>query len=1066
MVGAREVSGLRPPLGGTRRAKALTRVVTSGVLRYASRMIPRLAADGGLRPDYRDLLHELRSQGFRGEIRTDYATRLVSATDNSVYQVLPQAVVFPAAAEDVELLLRLLQRPTFRQIKVSPRGGGTGTNGQSLCDGLIVDLSRNLRRILDVDVAAGWVMVEPGVVLDQLNAFLKPHGVFFAPNLSPSSRATLGGMISTDASGKGSRIYGKTSAHILELEVVLIDGTRWVSREMTLAELEEVKRRGDLVGAIYREVDDIVTSHRDRIRQELPKLERFVTGYDLAHVYSEDGQRFNLNSVLAGSEGTLCFITRAKLKLTPLPQHRQLIAVRYGDFDAALRAANVLVASNPGAIETIDDTIVSLARDDAIWHSVSHLVTGADEPPTAAINLVEFESHDPAVVQSKVDELRRQLDTERGLPGKSTGYTVATAPADIAALWNLRKKGVGLLGAAKGQRRPVPFVEDTAVPPERLADYIRDFRALLDAHGLRYGMFGHVDVGCLHVRPALNLRDPGDEQLLRTISDEVVALVSKYGGVLWGEHGKGYRSEYSPVFFGPELYRELRRVKQAFDPENRLNPGKLATPLSSDESLVSIDAVKRGSFDRQIAPQSLETYSVTVNCNGNGACFDWNPDSVMCPSSKVTLDRVHSPKGRAGVMREWLRQVSATGYDAAAPPKPGPLTSLLRGRTSAPDDFSHEVYDAMNGCLACKACATQCPVKVDVPEFRSRFFEHYHTRYRRPLKDYFFASLEKVIWVLALFPRLVNWMFRWRLFSALLRRWVGIVDSPLLGVSTLRKGLRARGAPRYEPERLAALSAEEKQRSVLLLQDAFTSFYEPNVVLAAYDVLTQLGYRVYVLPYRENGKALHVKGFLRAFRRVAARNWKFLEQAANTGIALVGLEPAVTLTYRDEYKLALDGQSPAIEVKLIQEWLAGELTRRGDELPRPPASPADTYRLFGHCTERTAAVRSQKQWQEVFARLGIALEVVDVGCCGMCGAYGHEAVHYEESKGIFAMSWARALPEPPAERARTVVTGHSCRSQIHRFGGFVAHHPLEALAELYALRSARATPSSPLDAAA
>src|SRR5690606_25847243 len=272
---------------------------------------------------------------------------------------------------------------------------------------------------------------------------------------------------------------------------------------------------------------------------------------------------------------------------------------------------------------------------------------------------------------------------------------------------------------------------------------------------------------------------------------------------------------------------------------------------------------------------------------------------------KVTADRIHSPKGRAGVMREWLRQMTASGYDATAPAEPAPLESLLRGREDAPDDFSHEVYDAMNGCLACKACATQCPIKVDVPEFRSRFFEHYHTRYRRPLKDYFFASLEKIIWLLALFPRLVNWMFRWRVFAALLRRWVGIVDSPLLSVSTLRKGLRARGAPRYQPRRLAVLSAEEKQRSVLLLQDAFTSFYEPNVVLAAYDLLTRLGYKVYVLPYRENGKALHVKGFLRAFRKVVKRNLPFLEEATATGIPLVGLEPAVTLTYRDEYKLAL-----------------------------------------------------------------------------------------------------------------------------------------------------------------
>lgn len=1026
-------------------------------------MIPRLASGSGLDPEYRTFLDELRLRGFEGDIQTDYATRLVTATDNSVYQVVPEAVIFPRHADDVARALALLSEPQFRSIKVSPRGGGTGTNGQSLCHGVIMDVSRYMRSIGRVDLEAGWVEVEPGVILDQLNAALKPHGVFFAPNLSPSSRATIGGMISTDACGKGSRIYGKTSEHVLELEVVLLDGTRWVSRELSLDELAEIKQRSDLVGAIHREVDDIVTQNAERIRETLPKLKRFITGYDLAHVRSEDGQRFNLNALLAGSEGTLCFVTRARLKLTPLPKHKQLVAVRYSDFDAALRAASVLVAHNPGAIETIDDTIVSIARDDSIWHTVSHLVEGPGEPPLAAINLVEFESHDPEVVRAKVVELTAVLDAERGLPGKSTGYTIATDPADIGALWSLRKKGVGLLGAAKGLRRPIPFVEDTAVPPENLADYIRDFRALLDRYGLRYGMFGHVDVGCLHVRPALDMRDPEDEKLLRTLSDEVVALVKKYGGVLWGEHGKGYRSEYSPVFFGEELYRELRRVKQVFDPHNQLNPGKLATPLTSNEKLVSVDAVKRGTFDRQIAPASLATYSTTVNCNGNGACFDWNPDSVMCPSARVTADRIHSPKGRAGVMREWLRQMTEAGYDAAAPAEPGGLDSLFRRRQDAPDDFNHEVYDAMNGCLACKACATQCPIKVDVPEFRSRFFEHYHTRYRRPLKDYFFAALEKTIWLLAWFPALVNWVLGSAWFGALLRRFVGIVDSPLLSTATLRRGLRERRAPKYDPIRLAALPDAEKSRSVLLVQDAFTSFYESNVVLAAYDLLTSLGYTVYVLPYRENGKALHVKGFLRHFRSVAERNARFYEVAARTGIPLVGLEPAVTLTYRDEYRHALADRPPQFHVQLIQEWLASELERRGSELPRWAAG--ERFRMFGHCTERTAAVHSQKQWRQIFEKLGGQLDLVNVGCCGMCGAYGHEAAHYEESRGIFAMSWARALPEAPEERARVVATGHSCRSQVKRFGGFVPKHPLEVLAELSAAQRAN-TPARELPAAA
>ena len=508
-------------------------------------MIPYLDPKAQLPRLYHAFLAELPARGFAGEIRTDYATRLVAATDNSVYQIVPHAVVFPKTEDDVALVLAVAHEERFAGVKLSPRGGGTGTNGQSLCDGIIIDVSRHLARVLETNLAEGWVRVEPGVVLDALNARLKPHGVFFAPNLSPSSRATIGGMISTDASGKGSRVYGKTSQHVLALRAVLMDGTVLEARPIDRTELEREKGRKDLTGSIFRTVDDVVTTHAEAIATTLPKIARFLTGYDLAHVWRPDHEgreRFDLTSVVCGSEGTLALVTEATLKLTKLPAHRTLVAIRYPDFDAALRAANVLVRSDPGAIETIDDTIVDLAKKDVIWHAVSHLVAQApSEPPLAAINLVEFESDDPAVVAGKVEALTRALD-EAGEPGWRAGYTVVRDPKDIAALWTLRKKGVGLLGNVSGERRPVPFVEDTAVPPERLADYIREFRAILDRHGLRYGMFGHVDVGCLHVRPALDMRDERDEKLLRTISDEIVALVKRYGGVLWGEHGKGFRS--------------------------------------------------------------------------------------------------------------------------------------------------------------------------------------------------------------------------------------------------------------------------------------------------------------------------------------------------------------------------------------------------------------------------------------------------------------------------------------------------------------------------------------------
>jgi len=1028
-------------------------------------MLPALDPEEGLHRAYREFLGELAKRGLEGEIATDYARRLITATDNSVYQILPQAVICPRSHEDVVRVLALAAEPRYRAITLSPRGGGTGTNGQALTDGIVVDLSRHMAEILEVDLERGWARVQPGVVLDQLNAHLKPHGVFFAPNLSPSNRATIGGMISTDACGKGSRIYGKTSDHILELTSVLLGGVTHRSSELSLDELAVLKADSGIVGRIHREVDAIVAGNRERIAAALPRLKRFLTGYDLAHVYSADEQRFCLNAILAGSEGTLAFVTEAKVRLTPLPKVKTLVAIRYAAFDDALRAAAVLVESNPGAIETVDDKIVGLAREDSIWLEIAHLVDGRNEPPTKAINLVEFESDDATVVRSKVASLVETLSAARGRPTAATGFTIAKEPKDIAALWTLRKKGVGLLGNAKGQRRPIPFVEDTAVPPERLADYIRDFRAILDRHGLEYGMFGHVDVGCLHVRPALNLRDPDDEKLLRAISDEVSALVQSYGGVLWGEHGKGFRSEYSPTFFGAELYEELRKVKAAFDPHNQLNPGKLATPAGSNAKLVSIDAKKRGAFDRQIAAPALAVYATAVNCNGNGACFDWDPDHVMCPSSKVTRDRIHSPKGRAGMMREWLRLASAAGVDATLPPRRGWSSALawFRGRGRG-EDFSHGVYEAMDGCLACKACATQCPIKVDVPAFRSDFLAHYHSRYRRPLRDYALASLESAVAFAGLVPRLANRVLESSWTRAILSRVVGLVDTPALASRSARAGLRQRGAPKFDLSAIAALSAAEKARSVILVQDVFTTFFDAHVLLGTYDLLHELGYRVFVTPFRPNGKALHIKGFLAAFRRVAERQHRFLSAAAETGVALVGLDPAVTLSYRDEYPHCLGISEPAYRVLLLSEWLSQQPFAQTQN----PAAKARlrTYQLLGHCTERTLAPRTTEQWRRIFSALGATLETPDVGCCGMCGVFGHERHHYEESKGIFEMSWARKLDANAESRAgsHVLVTGYSCRSQVKRFRGVVLRHPVDALLDLVRSRALPESAAAPLAA--
>ena len=1015
--------------------------------------IPKLDQLDGLRARYIAFLDALEASAFAGDVHRDAATRLVTATDNSVYQILPQAVVYPASAADVATFVQLASSDEFKRVTFTPRGGGTGTNGQSLSEGVIVDVSRHMNRVVELNIAEGWVRVEPGVVLDQLNRYLEPHGVFFAPSLSPSSRATLGGMIATDACGKGSRIYGRTSDHVLGLSTVLSDGTPWQTTPLDRDALTNVQSRDDAVGRVHREVHAVVIEHAAAIARDLPKLgKRFLTGYDLAHVWDDETEVFDLSRIITGSEGTLAIVTEAKLALTPIPAHRQLVVLRYSSFDDALASAQTLVELDPGAIETIDETVLALAREDVIWHRVRGLIDRQGGPRFSSINLIEFESHDRGLIQERVDALMASVDKERGQPGKPVGATLATTAEESSALWDLRKKGVGLLANSPGTRKPIAFVEDTVVPPERLPEFVREFRALLDDAGLTYGMFGHIDVGCLHVRPALDMKDADDEARLRRISDAVANLVQRHGGVIWGEHGKGFRSEYNPQFFGEELYGALRRVKGVFDPRNVLNPGKLASPASLPyDDLVSIDATKRGTFDRQLPVPVRQRWPVALDCNGNGQCFDVDPDHVMCPSSKVTRDRIHSPKGRAGVMREWLRQLQVAGYDPveglAGSRGGGGLVGWFRRRLAGwrrrrgEYDYSHEVHQAMSGCLACKACATQCPVRVDVPAMRSDFLALYHSRYPRPLRDHLIGGLEATLPLLAMAPRLVNRLLGLGPVARLIERVVGMVDTPPLSVPGAQAGLASREIPPFDYRRLRELSREERADTVVLFQDAFTRYYEAPVMLAAVDLLRRMGRNVEVMPYTASGKGLHVRGFLREFEVLARRNADALAVMADLEIPVVGLDPAVVLAFRDEYVHALGAESAAsFRVLLLQEYLSEHVR------DIPIAAGAGTrYTLMAHCTERTAETTSTDRWRATFAAAGLELDVRAVGCCGMCGAYGHEADHVEESRGIYDMSWERHLPDAPEARALTLATGHSCRSQVKRFSGWIPRHPVEAL---------------------
>ncbi|QPK04456.1 FAD-binding and (Fe-S)-binding domain-containing protein [Vibrio kanaloae] len=1010
-------------------------------------MLPRLQLNADVDPVVVRFLDDLKTVGFTGDIESQYSSRLAVATDNSVYQQLPQAVILPKTTHDVALIGKVGSKSAYERVTFSPRGGGTGTNGQSLTKGVVVDLSRYMNKVLEINENEGWVRVQSGVVKDQLNDAVRPYGYFFSPDLSTSNRATIGGMVNTDASGQGSLKYGKTSDHVLSLQAVFADGS---CLESDLSHGLPVE--GEFAHHALAVTEAVCREKRAQILNKFPPLNRFLTGYDLKNAINEQDDSFDLTRVLCGAEGSLAFITEAKLNLTPIPKARTLVNVKYNTFDSALRNAPFMVEAKALSVETVDSRVLNLAKQDIVWHTVSDLLMDVPNKEMLGINMVEFAGQDEAEVEQQVQALTAQLETmveteEAGV----IGFQVCSDLASIGRIYNMRKKAVGLLGAAKGRAKPVAFAEDTCVPPENLADFISEFRVLLDSKELNYGMFGHVDAGVLHVRPALDLCDPMQEALMHEVSDEVVKLVAKYGGLMWGEHGKGFRSEYGPDFFGEELFTELRRVKAAFDPHNKMNPGKICTPLDSDAELVKVTDTKRGFYDRQIDVQVRDSFKQAMECNGNGLCFNYDTSSPMCPSMKVTADRRHSPKGRAGLVREWLRQLTEQGVDIldleqeALKDNTPVKTMVERVRNTMNKrheyDFSHEVHEAMNGCLACKACASQCPIKVDVPSFRSRFLNIYYSRYQRPAKDYLVANIETMLPLMAKAPKVVNAALGQKWVQSATAKTVGYVDAPLMSVPTLKNRLASKELQLFDLQYLEGLSSDQKKQHVLIVQDPFTSFYDAEVVEDFVTLAQKLGKTPVLLPFKPNGKALHIKGFLSRFAREAKSTSDFLSMVADIGIPLVGVDPALVLCYRDEYVEILADKRGDFDVLTVHEWLMPSL---GEFEAR--STSEEMWYLFAHCTEKTKMPNAEKEWGAIFKHFGAELTSVPVGCCGMAGTFGHEVDKLQMSKDIFSLSWKPRMQDLPKERC--LVTGYSCRSQVKRFEGEKLAHPLQALAKI------------------
>lgn len=936
-------------------------------------------------------------------VDVDAGTRTVYATDNSIYQRPPDGVVVATSPEAVAEFVTANAR-SLDPRPITARGAGTGTNGQSLTDGLIVDTKRRMGAIGHFDPEARTIEVEPGVVAARLDEFLRPHGLFWPPETSTVTRCTIGGMIATDAAGQGSLRYGRTSRHVVALDVVLDDGSRWDAHPIPVDEAERRAARNGREAKIWRALLDV--PDRDF---RLPELARGFSGYGLDRVRRDDpelGPVIDPIPVLCGSEGTLGITVGATLALTPIPDHRVLVVAAYNSFDDALDDSLRLRDSAPTSIETIDETTLGRGRASTAWEVVGDLL--APDGGGGSVLLIEYAGNEGDTVAPDVTEVEALIRSG----GRATRVTIVDDPSERAAAWRVRADAVGILAkVAPGAPQPTAFVEDCAVPVASMPAFIEGFRQILDAHGLTYGMFGHADVGCVHVRPALDLIEPEHEALVTAITKEVVDLLTLHGGILWGEHGRGLRSQFATDFLDPETVIEMRRIKAAFDPDDRFNPGKLYRPLGTHTPLTTIDDVAtRASVNRSVPVEIRRRFQTAFSCNGNGLCHHYSTAEVMCPSFKATGDPRLSPKGRADLLRAWLAG-EATGEDH---------TSEQR---AAHELLTEDVADSLDACLSCSACTGRCPVQVDIPELKSRFLEHYHERRRRPVAHRLLSHFESLA---ARGAVIANRSGSLAAFATRFgERGLGLVDLPVPGGS--------------KPAELPPFDRSDPT-DLVLLPDVFTSVFDPGTLKAAAEVLETVGYSVSRARFVPTGKFDHVKGNRRRFRRAAEAQAELIRSVIGTGATPVAVDPAVSLLHGHEYPTILGSYPLGPGRSSVVENLATVLAARADRLPPTPQPKA--LQLFGHCTERSLASGWVEDWRRVLEAVGHTVTIVDTTCCGMAGIFGHEAANQEISRTLFDLGWRNHLSRSDYTSA---ATGWSCRSQAERFGFTELAHPVHLL---------------------